>query len=59
MTYYLNLPIRPNPLVQNSRDFMFEKKLGQGAFGQVFQVRLRSKSGIFAVKMVKIIRLNY
>lgn len=59
MSQILNLPPRPNPLVKTSKDFLFEKKLGQGAFGQVFQVRLRTIPGLFAVKMVKLIRLNY
>jgi hypothetical protein len=59
MSKVLNLPTRPNPMVNNTRDIIFEKKLGQGAFGQVFRISIRGTFGTYAVKMVQIIRSNF
>jgi len=52
MSKVLNLPSRPNPMVNSTKDIIFEKKLGQGAFGQVFRISIRGTFGTYAVKMV-------
>lgn len=52
MSPILNLPSRPNPLVRGTQDIIFNRKLGQGAFGQVFQIQIKGLPGKFAIKMV-------
>ena len=59
MSQLLNLPTRLNPLVRGQNEIIFEKKLGQGAFGQVFKIRLKTRNGIFALKKVNITRSIY
>ena len=59
MAKILNLPTRNFPLVEGCNDLIFQNKLGEGAFGQVFKIKIRNLPGIFAVKIVKLTRLNY
>lgn len=58
MSPKLNLPSRPNPMVKSTKDIIFNRKLGQGAFGQVFQIQIKNLPGKYAIKMVELIRLN-
>lgn len=49
----VHLPTRPTPLANSIKEFLIEKQIGQGAFGQVFKVRLRNNPQIiYAIKKV-------
>ena len=52
----LNLPTRRTPVVNSSKDFIFERCVGQGSFGKVYRARIKGKEEVFGVKMVRVIR---
>ena len=58
MSFELNLPSRKQQVVNSSNDLIFEKQLGQGAFGQVFKAKIKHSGQYIAVKMVKLTRSN-